>query len=97
MESITSGEPLGYNAVQGQAMKLNRSGDLRVTQLETELADVKSENIALKNRICELELKLAQMEGVAKPRKSLNNARMTDLLVNGGFQANAVDELNAPA
>jgi hypothetical protein len=49
------------------------------------LEEVTTENISLKRTIEELELRLAQYEGLKSSRSKnlLNEARMTDTLVNG--------------
>ena len=84
VDSIITGEPQGYAAAATNApISRLKSGDLKVAQLEQELADVKDENAALKNRIQELELKLAQLQGTPTPRQIINSARLTDKIVNG--------------
>jgi hypothetical protein len=82
VESIRTGEAKGYE--HGNATKPKTEADLRCDRLTLALEAAASENLALKNRIIELELKVQQLEGVAKPRQALAGALMTDSIVNGG-------------
>eukprot|EP01041_Mallomonas_annulata_P006324 gene6324-12798_t len=81
-DSIVSGEPKGYNK-EAYAQDMKKLDDSKVTELQTELELVKTENSALKAKLAELEAKLAQAVTVASPRAAINSARLKDSVVNG--------------
>lgn len=83
VDSIKTGIPKGYEASNGPRPK----SDVEILndELKTKLDEVLTENITLKKTIEELELKLAQYEGLKSSRSKshLNDARLTDNIVNG--------------
>jgi hypothetical protein len=81
VESIKTGEAKGYES-KG-AIKPKSDAEIRCEQLIAQLTEKNEENAALKRKIEELELKVAQLEGVAKPRQALQDAILTDSVVNG--------------
>ena len=80
MQSILTGEPKGYDQ-QGKK-KPKSDSEVQCEQLIHQLNEKTDENTILKNRIAELELKVAQLTKVG-PRKSLSSAILTDSIVNG--------------
>lgn len=85
VESIRTGEPKGYESAG--AMKPKSEAEVKCEKLTAELLTLTDENAALKKRVAELELKLQQYEGAAKPRQTLADAIMTDSIVNGTVPA----------
>lgn len=85
-DSILSGEPKGYSVTPGQSAASNRPkvDQQKISEMESELSEVKQENTLLRARIHELELRLAQVEGTPMKRKSIESARLKDYIVNGG-------------
>jgi len=81
VESIKSGVPKGYE--QSGAPKPKSDADALNEELTKKLAAAHSENTALKKTIQELELRLAQYEGDARPKSRLNDAKLVDSIVNG--------------
>jgi chromosome condensin MukBEF ATPase and DNA-binding subunit MukB len=81
VESIKTGEAKGYE--HKDVIKPKSDAEIRCEQLATQLTEKNEENAALKKKIEELELKIAQLEGVAKPRQALQDAILKDSIVNG--------------
>lgn len=80
VQSIQTGEAKGYD--QEGTVKPKSDAEIRNEQLIIQLNEKTEENNRLKNKITELELTVAQFEKVGV-RKSLNDAIMTDSIVNG--------------
>ena len=57
---------------------------MRCEQLTQALQQASEENAKLTNRVKELELRVAQLEGSSSLAKSLNDAKLIDSVVNGG-------------
>lgn len=84
VESIRTGEPKGYE--HAEAKRPKSEAEVRCDQLTASLAQASEENAKLQNRIKELELRLAQLEGNPKTRQSLTDAILIDQIVNGDSQ-----------
>eukprot|EP01038_Epipyxis_sp_PR26KG_P007613 gene7613-10366_t len=84
VESIKTGEPVGYQLV-GNAKRPKTEAEIKCETLTNQLQQSNEENLVLKNRIKELELMVAQLEGNngKKSRSSLNDAKLLDSIVNG--------------
>ena len=80
VQSILTGEAKGYDQ-QGKK-KPKSDSEIHCEQLIQKLNEKTDENTILKNKIAELELKVAQLSKVG-PRKSLSSAILTDSIVNG--------------
>lgn len=80
MESIQTGEPKGYQFSQLQKPKTE--AELRCDQLMEQLTKSNEENLQLRNRIRELELRLEQYEHNTR-KNSLREAKIIDEIVNG--------------
>jgi septal ring factor EnvC (AmiA/AmiB activator) len=80
-DSIVSGEPKGYQF--SQLTKPKTEAELQVDQLIQQLTQSNEENMMLRNRVKELELRLEQYEHNTR-KNSLREARLIDDIVNGG-------------
>jgi len=85
VESIKTGEPKGYQ--HADAKRPKSGADLKCEQLTQQINNLTDENVALKNKVAELELKLLQFEKKKITRQSLTEAKMIDSLVNGDEEA----------
>lgn len=93
MESIKTGVPKGYDKTKSSDSP-SGSSDAEVSTLKKTVVALTEENSFLKNKVEELELKLSQYEK-SKARGALDDARMTDSIVNGaagGVKAAAEEE-----
>mmetsp|Transcript_5555 Transcript_5555/g.5738 ORF Transcript_5555/g.5738 Transcript_5555/m.5738 type:complete len:1029 (+) Transcript_5555:142-3228(+) len=80
VESVTTGEPLGYNTDPSKLSRINPSASNGT--LVTEVETLRQENATLKARVKELEARLAVIPK-SSPRASLKNAQTIDNVVNG--------------
>jgi hypothetical protein len=80
VESIKSGEAKGYD-LEG-AVKPKSEADIRCDQLTAILVEKDSEVAKLLKKVAELELKVSHMEGTPGVRKAIQDAILTDSIVN---------------
>jgi hypothetical protein len=85
LESIKTGEPLGYQQLGAAAKRPKSEAEVRCEGLTQALQQATEENGRLANRVKELELRVQQLEseGASSLSKSLNGAKMMDAIVNG--------------
>lgn len=79
-ESIVSGEPKGYQFSSLQKPKTE--AEIKCEQLIEQLSKANEENLQLRNRVRELELKLEHYEHNTR-KHSLREAKLIDEIVNG--------------
>ena len=86
VESIKTGIPKGYEAAAGgtAAGGGGGGGGGQVQELKTQLEAALSENAQLKKKVEELEAKIAnyEAENISKTAKKLEDAKLTDSVVN---------------
>jgi hypothetical protein len=83
LESVRTGIPKGYEAASG--LRPKSEAELLNDELKIKMEEILSENASLKKTVEELELKLAQYEGLKSSRSKshLTEAKLTDTVVNG--------------
>jgi len=81
VESIRSGEAKGYE--HANTRKPKSDADLRCEQLAAALQQATEESKRLENKVRELEMKIAHLEGTPKKKEALSSAKLTDRLING--------------
>lgn len=59
---------------------------MKCESLTAALQQASEENLRLTNRVRELELRVAQLEGTSVKAKSLNDAILIDSVVNGASE-----------
>lgn len=84
VESIKSGVPKGYE-VSSDTTKPKSDVELMNEELKKRLEEVTEENVALKKKVEELELRVQHFENehISKSKSHLAEAIMTDSVVNG--------------
>jgi len=83
-ESIKTGEPVGYQRQNSRGVGRPKSeAEVRCENLTKALQEAGEENVRLSNRVRELELRVAQLEGTSSISKSLSSAKIMDSVVNG--------------
>lgn len=91
MESIKTGIPKGYEKTGTITNSVSGESGALVGELKKSLETALQENALLKNKVAELELKLAQYEQ-SKARSALAGAKMTDAIVNGPAEEEEEEE-----
>ena len=81
VESIKTGQPKGYSVAGRQKPK--SEADILNEELQRKLVESEAQNKSLEDKVRMLELRISELEGRPKSRQYLENARMTDSLVNG--------------
>lgn len=82
VESVKTGVPKGYEVGEAKANKVKSPLEKTNDLLNEQLTATKEENMQLKKRVEELELKIASMEN-SQTKSKIANAITTDAVVNG--------------